>query len=350
MRYNFFMLDKKELDKKELEKAIIKNPADSASLYQLGKIALQAKEYSKAEHLMEQAVGFMPEKPDYLVGLGQAVLVNLKARPQGDRLEKAELLFARAAHIDPKNIGAKYGVAFVAAEQQQWVKAEATSQELIHIAPKDAAGHRLYIGLLDRNDRKDKEKAEYERYLALVPSDAESTLHYIKFLGSNTPPKNSKPEEIVSWRATILERTLALLESNIVASGEKSLSLYTDVETLYSQLTTVQATRRHDFMKRLETRFPHQKNILAFLGGLAKHDMSVKHAEAQDKAIYYYRLALRQDSQDRNLWFSLAEQYELKGDKKQAVLAYKEVTKRNNSDSMGKSAMEALKILKSSKP
>jgi tetratricopeptide (TPR) repeat protein len=340
------MADKIQVNKKLLEKAITQNPADTASLYQLGKLALQSKDYVEAERLMQQAVGFAPNNPDYLVGFGQVVLANTKARSLADRLQKAEGLFARAARLAPTHLKANQALAFLAAEQHLWEKAESSCQTLLKIAPKDARSHKLRIGVLDRdNTRRPAVQAEFERYLALVPTDADSTLHFVQFLSAETPPPKAKPAKKKQWEDAQLAHMLTLLETNILATGDGT----GDAGKLYGQLSLSVVPRRQAFMARLEARYPAQKKTLLYLAHLAKLDGTVDRLGSRKSIIRLYEKALRLDKNDRTLWLALGEQYELVKDIPKAIQAYTEVARRNQSDDTGKAASEALKILKKSK-
>jgi tetratricopeptide (TPR) repeat protein len=339
------MLDKK-LDKKQaLRKAIAKNPADTKALYELGKIEMEAKNYPETERLIEQAVGFAPSNPDYLVALGQVVLANKMARKQGDRFQKAQSLFERAVRLAPQHASALYGLAFLAAEQEQWDKSESYCQKLLVIVPKDAVSHRLRIGLLERKPRLEAVKAEFERYLTLVPSDTDSLMRLLKLLGAQKPPPKSTPAQIGAWQDVMIDKTLTLLEANVEAVGSTGKPISEDVQQLY--LRTANEKRRHNLTTRLEARFPKQKNALLFCATLARQDTMSNRAGVRERIISLYERALRLDKTDRVVWFALGEQYELVGNKKQAMLAYTEVLRHNQTDSLGKASTEALKSLQS---
>jgi cytochrome c-type biogenesis protein CcmH/NrfG len=338
------MLDKTSDRKQNLQKAIAKNPADTKALYELGKIEMEAKHYPETERLIEQAVGFAPSNPDYLAAFGQVVLANKSAREQGDRFQKAQSLFERAVRLAPKHAAALYGLAVLAAEQKQWVRAMSLSQQLLAVVPKDPASHGLRIGLLEHEARPAAIKAEFERYLALVPSDTGSLMRFLRLLGAQKPPPKSTQAQINVWQATMLGKTLTLLEANIEAAGRMAKPIPEDVQKLYLQVSNAQ--RRQDFATRLDAHFPTQKNILLFLATAARQDAASNRAGVREKIIRLYERVLRLDNKDRAVWFALGEQYELIGNKSQAIVAYTEVIRHNQTDSLGKASVEALKALR----
>jgi cytochrome c-type biogenesis protein CcmH/NrfG len=362
-----FIRDTKKIndDKTALLKAITQNPANTKALYDLGKIEIeagmkekpsekkadkQAQCYQRAEGYLKQAVGFEPQNPDYLAGLGQAVLVNTTARAKGNRLQYAQELFTRAASIAPKHIASRYYLALLASEQGQWVRAESLCQELLVIAPKDDHAHRMRIGLLERDNRIEASKAEFDRYLALVPADDDSLQHYLKLLGRETPPKNATPAQQAAWRDALQNKTLTLLENNIQAMGAKQVAggkadfINSTIEQLY--VRGAQPERRRAFMARLESRFPTQKNILVSLATLARPDVSAHPVETHKKIIGFYRLILKQYPNDGDVWYALGHEYELLKDKPEAIRAYKEVVRRDKESLSKKAALEALEKLK----
>jgi tetratricopeptide (TPR) repeat protein len=338
----------------QLRSAIAKNPADTKSLYQLGKIEMEAKHYDAAERALQQAIGFAPSNPDYLVAMGQIVLANVNARGKGDRLQKAQTLFAHAVRLSPKHASALYGLAYLAAEQQQFDKADAYCKNLLSIAPRDSASHRLRIGLLDRSNTtqsREAVKVEFDRYLRLVPQDSDSLLRYLGLLNKEIPSKDAKPPQVLEWRQAMMGRVLGLIEANVVgvgASAPPKQLIRGEIEKLY--LATAPSARRQAFMQRLETQFPTRKNILMFLATLSRRDLLAGRSEARAKTIAYYQRALVQDNTDRHIWFALAQQYELQANKEQSIRAYSEVARQDQADLIGKSSVEALKMLKAPIP
>jgi tetratricopeptide (TPR) repeat protein len=146
---------------------------------------------------------------------------------RGKNLERARVLFARVAEMDPKNLRALFGLGAVLERQKKFDQAEAAFRSALALAP-DSAMTLNYLGYMnaDRNVRVDEALALIQRALAADPDNGsylDSLAWALHRLGRNGEAETAVRRAIQSQEKNAV--VLAHLGLILAARGDQAEAL-----------------------------------------------------------------------------------------------------------------------------
>ncbi len=161
-------------------------PATAQRLFQQAILAQKAKNYTKAEVLLQELTASYPQLSGPFLNLGLLYMAT-------DKPEQAQEAFTHAIQANATNLAAYNQLGILARQQGQFERAEDYYLKALAVWPEHAQSHRnlgilyeLYMGKLE------PALSHYEQYQALLPEDDPQVLGWIADLKRRIASETAK--------------------------------------------------------------------------------------------------------------------------------------------------------------
>lgn len=158
----------------------------------------QAGHLAEAEQAFSQIVAAHPGDPRALTGLGQVQV-------QEGKVQEGIKAFQRVVVIDPQSSEAHVNLGIALASRAEFAAALAESSTACRLAPNSPESHFLRARLLADLGRRDQARVEFERTLELAPRGAAGLMQWAELEGDDGH---------LGKQASLLQRYVALVPSD----------------------------------------------------------------------------------------------------------------------------------------